>query len=95
MSDALEYDEVRKVSAEIAGRFAPSLATHKLKHQFKMFIEQQEFILAKVYLYALCGHLVLYERKAEMTDLTHTLFGALAMKCPPPTAQGTCKHNQL
>jgi branched-subunit amino acid transport protein AzlD len=91
MADLYEYDEVRKLSAEICARLLPFLVTSRLVNGFIVNIKEKNMMIAKVFLFSLCSQTVLYERSLEpygINELIPVLFDVLKLRCPPPTATG-------
>ena len=92
MTDMYEYDEVRKLSAEISSRLSPFIITSSLVNGFIVNSKEKNFLIAKVFLFSLCSQTVLYERFIEpygISDLIPVLFYVLQLKCPPPTQTGS------
>ena len=85
MSDLLEFDEVRKLSAEVVSRISPFIVTKEIIMKFENFYREKNYPLAKVYLFSLCNHAMIYGNELQemgIVSVVKLLFEILEMRTP-------------
>ncbi len=79
----IRYDEVRRLSAETCSKFPPALVTSTFVSTFNAFLQKENYHLAKVQLFGLCSHVMIYEKEAKpfgVLDLLPVMLKVMEMK---------------
>jgi len=78
-----EFEEVRKLSAEIVARLPPLMYLAQVSSKLVDFLNERNYVLAKVLLFALCNVALIHERKQSVEfyaiQLLPHLFAQLQM----------------